>query len=124
MTTKIYIGDLGDDGSERELEDAFGRYGKLSEVWVARNPSGFAFVHMNDARDADEAVRKLDGSRLCGHRVRVEISKSRPRRGGRGGYGGGDRYGGGGGRYGGRPYGGGGGYGSRRDDSYRDRSSR
>ena len=113
-STKIYIGDLGNDGSEREIEDAFSRYGKLTEVWVAKNPSGFAFVHMTDPRDADEAVHRLDGSRLCGHRVRVEISKSRPRRGGGRGYGGG-----GGGGYGGGRFGGGRGR-DYRQDRYRD----
>ena len=40
----------------------FGRYGQIRSIWVARKPPGFAFVEFNDARDADDAVRKLDGA--------------------------------------------------------------
>ena len=34
---------------------------------------GFAFVLMDDPRDAEDAVRALDGSRICGRRVKVGI---------------------------------------------------
>ena len=33
--------------------------------------AGFAFVLMDDARDAADAVKELDGSRICGKRVKV-----------------------------------------------------
>ena len=33
--------------------------------------SGFAFVLMEDPRDAEDAARGLDGSRICGRRVKV-----------------------------------------------------
>ena len=32
---------------------------------------GFAFVLMDDPRDAEDAVRELDGKRICGRRVKV-----------------------------------------------------
>ena len=89
MSTKIYVGDLGKDGNQAEIEDEFSRYGRVVEVWVARNPPGFAFVHMEDYRDAEEAVHRLDGRRLCGSRVRVEISHGRTRQKPRRFYGGG-----------------------------------
>jgi hypothetical protein len=29
---------------ERDLEDVFYKYGKLTNIWIARNPPGFAYV--------------------------------------------------------------------------------
>jgi RNA recognition motif-containing protein len=30
-------------------------------VWVARKPPGFAFIDFDDRRDAEDAIRDLDG---------------------------------------------------------------
>ena len=32
---------------------------------------GFAFVLMDDPRDAEDATKELDGTRMCGKRVKV-----------------------------------------------------
>ncbi|KAK2575877.1 hypothetical protein KPH14_007248 [Odynerus spinipes] len=74
---KVYVGDLGSSATKQELEDAFSYYGPLRNVWVARNPPGFAFVEFEAARDAEDAVRGLDGRTICGRRVRVEPSNGK-----------------------------------------------
>ena len=61
IETKVYVGDLPRDASEKELEKAFSYYGPLKSVWVARNPPGFAFIEFEDVRDAEDAVKGLDG---------------------------------------------------------------
>lgn len=61
LECKVYIGDLGYGAGKQELEDAFSRYGPLKNVWVARNPPGFAFVEFEDPRDAQDAVKAMDG---------------------------------------------------------------
>ena len=116
IACKIYIGNLGNNASKYEIEDAFGKYGPLKNVWVARNPPGFAFVEFEDPRDAEDSVRGLDGTRVCGERVQVEMSSGQQRSGGRGG-GGGGRGGRGGGREDRRPIGGGRGGSGRRSRS-------
>nr|CAH8846072.1 unnamed protein product [Trichobilharzia regenti] len=73
---KVYIGDLPREASERELERIFREYGRL------RN--------FEDAADASDAVRELDGTVMCGVRARVELSTGKSRqkpwvRGGGGG---------------------------------------
>ncbi|XP_046673698.1 RNA-binding protein 1-like [Homalodisca vitripennis] len=85
---KVYVGNLGSFASKHELESAFTKYGPLRNIWIARNPPGFAFVEFEDPRDAEDAVRGLDGTRLCGTRVRVEMSSGRRKSGGGGGGGG------------------------------------
>ena len=123
IACKVYIGNLGNNASKYELEDAFSKYGPLRNVWVARNPPGFAFVEFEDPRDAEDSVRGMDGTRLCGQRIRVEMSSGQSRSGGRGGGGGGGRDSGR--RRGDRGYGGGRGGGRSRSRSRsRDRGSR
>ncbi|XP_051529337.1 serine/arginine-rich splicing factor 7-like [Myxocyprinus asiaticus] len=78
--TKVYVGNLGTGAGKGELERAFGYYGPLRTVWIARNPPGFAFVEFEDPRDAEDAVRGIDGKMICGSRVRVELSTGMPRR--------------------------------------------
>lgn len=80
LQCKVYVGNLGSSASKHEIEGAFGKYGPLRNVWVARNPPGFAFVEFEDKRDAEDAVRSLDGTRCCGTRIRVEMSSGRTRR--------------------------------------------
>lgn len=81
LDCKVYVGDLPKDAHEKELHRVFGYYGNLRSVWVARNPAGFAFCEFEDARDAEDAVRALDGTYICGVRARVEHStgKIRPK---------------------------------------------
>uniref|UniRef100_A0A667WNT3 Serine and arginine rich splicing factor 7b n=1 Tax=Myripristis murdjan TaxID=586833 RepID=A0A667WNT3_9TELE len=80
LHSKVYVGNLGTGAGKGELERAFGYYGPLRTVWIARNPPGFAFVEFEDPRDAEDAVRGLDGKVICGCRVRVELSTGMPRR--------------------------------------------
>lgn len=40
LDCKVYVGELGNNATRHELEDAFGYYGPLRNVWVARNPPG------------------------------------------------------------------------------------
>jgi len=69
LDAKIYIGDLGNDATRYELEDAFNPFGTVKNVWIAKRPPGFAFILMEDSRDAEDAVKELDGTR---RRVKVE----------------------------------------------------
>lgn len=68
LDAKVYVGNLGTGAGKGELERAFSYYGPLRTVWIARNPPGFAFVEFEDTRDAEDAVRGLDGKY-------VELSK-------------------------------------------------
>jgi RNA recognition motif-containing protein len=65
--------------TERDLEDAFGKYGKVVEARIAtdrdtRRPKGFAFVTMEDAADAKAAVEGLVDFELDGRVMTVQFS--------------------------------------------------
>lgn len=41
--------------------------------------TGFAFIEFEDPRDAEDAVRDMDGRYVCGVRIRVELAKNSSR---------------------------------------------
>uniref|UniRef100_T1JJJ1 RRM domain-containing protein n=1 Tax=Strigamia maritima TaxID=126957 RepID=T1JJJ1_STRMM len=109
--SRVYVGGLVDSVRKEDLEKEFSKFGKLNHVWVAWNPPGFAFIEFDDERDAQEAVRAMNGQDMCGSRLRVELSRGRGRGGGGGGGMRGGSRGGRGGRGGRRDSRGGGGRG-------------
>ncbi|KAB2629538.1 serine/arginine-rich splicing factor RSZ22A-like [Pyrus ussuriensis x Pyrus communis] len=84
--SRVYVGNLSPRVSEGELEDEFRVFGNIRSVWVARRPPGYAFVDFDDSRDAEDAIREIDGK----NNWRVELSHN-SRGGGGGGRGGGGR---------------------------------
>ena len=98
MSKKIYIGNLPFSSTEDELRTVFERHGRVESVNVITDrdsgrPRGFAFVEMDEASAADDAIRVLDGSELGGRSIRVNEAQNRSGGGGGGGgYRSGDRY--------------------------------
>ncbi|GMN67651.1 hypothetical protein TIFTF001_036711 [Ficus carica] len=70
----IFCGNLEYDSRQNDLERLFRRYGKVERVDMK---SGFAFVYMEDERDAEYAIRRLDRTEFGrkGRRLRVEWTK-------------------------------------------------
>ncbi|KAK7076947.1 hypothetical protein SK128_021890 [Halocaridina rubra] len=84
---RLHVAELDVDTRKRDLERVFEKYGRLREIWMARNPPCFAFVVYAHQRDADKALKETDGI-MIGH-CRIKVTQARPRvRGGRmrGGY--------------------------------------
>jgi len=79
LAHKLYVGNLPRGVTEGDLTKEFDYYGNLSKVWVARNPPGFAFVEFEDERDAEDAIRGMDGKDFQGSRIRVERSNGKSR---------------------------------------------
>nr|XP_043631651.1 serine/arginine-rich splicing factor RSZ21-like [Erigeron canadensis] len=80
--SRVYVGNLDQRVTERDLEDEFRVYGVLKNVWVARRPPGYAFVEFDDRRDALDAIRALDGKN--GWRVELSHNSKEGGGGGRG----------------------------------------
>ncbi|GLJ40350.1 hypothetical protein SUGI_0829660, partial [Cryptomeria japonica] len=79
--TRLYVGRLSSRTRTRDLEDLFGKYGRVRDVDLKHD---FAFIEFSDARDADEARYYLNGRDLNGSRIVVEFARGGPRGGGGG----------------------------------------
>jgi len=69
---RVYVGKLSSRVTERDLKDMFGKYGRIDRLELKYN---YAFVEYEDNRDADDAIRDLDGRELEGSRILVEQAK-------------------------------------------------
>lgn len=106
MNSKLYVGNLSFKTTEADLRDAFGRFGSVTDVYVANDretgrPRGFAFVTMGTAEESKAAADKMNGTDLDGRQLTVNEAKPKEEMGGGGGRGGynNSNRGGGGSRY-------------------------
>ena len=82
MSKKIYVGNLPFSSTEDELKSIFGRHGSVQSVSIITDretgrPRGFAFVEMEEASAAADAIRALDGSDLGGRNIKVNEAQDR-----------------------------------------------
>ena len=92
MSKKLYVGNLPFSATDSDLRELFEPHGAIASVNVIMDREtgrarGFAFVEMEEAGDADNAIRSLDGSDMGGRSLRV--NEAQDKRGGGGGGGGG-----------------------------------
>jgi len=92
---KLYVGNLSYKTNENDLRRVFEKYGEVGQVSVITDRAtgrskGFAFVEMQDAGEADDAINALNGSELDSRSLTVNEARPQEQRsnggGGRGGY--------------------------------------
>jgi arginine/serine-rich splicing factor 4/5/6 len=71
--SQIFIAKLSSSVRERDLEDEFKRYGHIKNTELKR---GYAFIEYEDYRDADEAIKDMDGRKFEGNRIVVQHSRN------------------------------------------------
>ncbi|XP_059458976.1 uncharacterized protein LOC132188513 [Corylus avellana] len=75
MGKKIFIGRLPQEASAEDLRQYFGRFGRILDVYVPRDPKrtghrGFGFVTFADDGVADRVSRR--SHEICGHQVAID----------------------------------------------------
>ena len=83
MGNRLYVGNLSYDTNEQELQDLFGQAGKVASVTLPTDRDtgrmrGFAFVEMSTDAEAQEAIRKFNGTTLRDRQINV--NEARPAR--------------------------------------------
>jgi len=103
MGRRLYVGNLPYSTGETELQELFGRVGKVESVRVMRDAAtgrarGFAFVEMGTDEEAQKAASEFNVYQLGGRGLTVNEARPKPEGGFGGGGGFGGNRGGGGGR--------------------------
>lgn len=72
MTRRVYVGRVSKYVRDRDLEDLFGKYGRIRDLSIKHD---YAFVEFDSSRSADDAIHYLDGYKLEGERLIVEPAR-------------------------------------------------
>jgi RNA recognition motif-containing protein len=94
MGKKLYVGNLGFDVTDKDLEALFAQAGNCQSVAVITDKfsgqsRGFGFVEMSSDAEAQNAIKQFDGQEFKGRALKVNEAKAREDSGGRRGGGGG-----------------------------------
>jgi RNA recognition motif-containing protein len=88
MSKRLYVGNLGYDVTDSDLEKLFADHGSVGSVNLIMDRTtgqskGFGFVEMNSDAEAGAAIAALDGKDFGGRNIKVNEAKPRPAGGGR-----------------------------------------
>jgi len=77
----IYVGNLSYKAREAELKTAFEQFGKVASVEIivdrrTHRSRGYGFIEMPNDREAEAAIKALDGKEFLGRALRVDASQS------------------------------------------------
>ncbi|KAI8139297.1 hypothetical protein BJV82DRAFT_627918 [Fennellomyces sp. T-0311] len=73
MASTLYVGNLPREVNTTELQKLFTKYGRVVSI---EPKGGFAFVDLESRRACDDAIYGLDGIKLYGNTLRVELAHS------------------------------------------------
>jgi RNA recognition motif-containing protein len=82
---KLHVGNLAFETAEIQLEDLFAEAGTVVEASLMQDRStgqsrGFAFVTMSTPAEAQEAIRRFNGTELNGRALNVTEARAREER--------------------------------------------
>lgn len=72
MGSKVFIRSLSLDCHESDIERFLKGYGRIKDIILKK---GYAFIEFDDYKDADDAVYELNGKKLLGEKVYLEIAR-------------------------------------------------
>ena len=80
MSTKLYVGNLGSEITEQDLEALFAQVGVCKSAAVLRDKAsggsrGFGFVKMGSSTEAQQAIQIFNGADLQGKPLTVSEAR-------------------------------------------------
>ncbi len=82
MGKKLYIGNIGPDADQANLEALFSVFGTVERAYIITDrqtgqSKGFGFVVMSSDAEAQAAIAALDGKKYDGFTVKVNEAKTK-----------------------------------------------
>ncbi len=83
MGKNLYIGNLADAVTEKDLQTNFEQAGSVVSVNIIKDKytglsRGFGFVEMGTEEEAKEAIKRFDNGELLGKSIKVNEAKPKP----------------------------------------------
>lgn len=82
MSKRLYVGGLPYSVTSSQLEEIFSKFGKIVSCDLITDKysgqsKGFGFVEMENDKEAEEAIKKLNGTKL--EEKEITVNEARPR---------------------------------------------
>jgi len=82
MAKRLFVGSLPYSATSVQLEEAFSKFGKVVSCELITDrfsgqSKGFAFIEMENDKEADEAISKLNGTQLGERKIVVNVARPR-----------------------------------------------
>ncbi|KAL7069927.1 hypothetical protein ACQ4LE_010735 [Meloidogyne hapla] len=74
---RLHIGNLDDTIRRCDIEDVFGKYGRIVDCWMASYPPFYGFVVFDRNEDAQKALRDMSTGYIKDCRVRTTVALPR-----------------------------------------------
>ncbi len=84
-TKRLFVGGLPYNVNDSQLQEMFAKFGKVVSANVITDKysgqsKGFGFVEMENADEADKAIKELDGTEVQGRKIAVNEARPREER--------------------------------------------
>lgn len=78
----IYVSNLGLNVQNEDLKTQFSQFGEVASVniimdKITNRSRGFGFIKMNDTKEAEKAIRELNGISLDNQTIKVKEARRR-----------------------------------------------
>jgi arginine/serine-rich splicing factor 4/5/6 len=70
--TQVFVAKLSNDVREKDLDYEFRKFGTIKNIQLKR---GYAFIEYEDYKDAEDAIKEMDGKKLEGQRIVVQHAR-------------------------------------------------
>jgi arginine/serine-rich splicing factor 4/5/6 len=69
--TQVFIAKLSSNTREKDLDYEFRKFGTIRNIQVKR---GYAFIEFEDQKDAEDAIKEMDGKKIDGQRIVAQLA--------------------------------------------------